>query len=166
MLRPSTGWRSSRPRAGPFVDPLQCLKDRSAEAKKLGDKRKRRLADAMGEPTTIIGRGTEIHGEILGDSHLLVMGVVRGNSDMNGSVTLAESGSWIGMLQGTDLVIAGTVEGDIAAADRIEIRASARILGSVSAARIAIGEGAVIDGEIRTTGGTDPHRFEEKRGGE
>lgn len=120
----------------------------------------------MGEPATIIGRGTEIHGEILGDSHLLVMGVVRGNSDMNGSVTLAESGSWIGVLQGTDLVIAGTVEGDIAAADRIEIRASARILGSVSAARIAIGEGAVIDGEIRTAGGTDPHRFEEKRGGE
>ena len=66
-------------------------------------------------------------------------------------------------LRGIDLVIAGTLEGDIIATDRVEIRPPARIFGSVSAARIAIGEGAVIEGEIHMTGGAQPHRFEEKR---
>ena len=126
-------------------------------------RRKRRLADAMGDPITIIGRGTEIRGEILGSSHLLVSGVVRGDSGTEGSVTVAENGAWIGTLRGHDLVIAGTVEGDLVAQDRLEIRPTARIYGTVSAARIAIGEGAVIDGEIHTTSEAPPHHFEEKR---
>lgn len=112
---------------------------------------------------TIIGRGTEIHGNILGDSHLLVSGTVRGDSGPDASVTVAEGGAWIGTLRGADLVIAGTVEGDIAAGDRVEIRPTARIFGSVSAARIAIGEGAVIEGDIQMTGASEPHRFQEKR---
>jgi cytoskeletal protein CcmA (bactofilin family) len=135
----------------------------SAEVRQLADRKKRRLADAMGEPATIVGRGTEFRGEILGDSHLLVMGIIRGESGLECSVTLAEGATWVGSLRGIDLVIAGTVEGDIIATDRVEIRPPARIFGSVSAARIAIGEGAVIEGEIHMTGGAQPHRFEEKR---
>ncbi|MGD1976585.1 MAG: polymer-forming cytoskeletal protein [Gammaproteobacteria bacterium] len=129
----------------------------------MADRKKRRLADAMGEPATIVGRGTEFRGEILGDSHLLVMGIIRGESGLECSVTLAEGATWVGSLRGIDLVIAGTVEGDIIATDRVEIRPPARIFGSVSAARIAIGEGAVIEGEIHMMGGAQPHRFEEKR---
>jgi cytoskeletal protein CcmA (bactofilin family) len=135
----------------------------SAEVPQLADRKKRRLADAMGEPATIVGRGTEFRGEILGDSHLLVMGIIRGESGLECSVTLAEGATWVGSLRGTDLVIAGTVEGDIIATDRVEIRPPARIFGSVSAARIAIGEGAVIEGEIHMTSGAQPHRFEERR---
>jgi cytoskeletal protein CcmA (bactofilin family) len=136
---------------------------RSTEARQLADRKKRRLADAMGEPATIVGPGMEFRGEILGDSHLLVMGTIRGDSGLDCSVTLAEGATWIGSLRGTDLVIAGTVEGDIVARDRVEIRPPARIFGSVSAARIAIGQGAVIEGEIHMTSDSEPHRFEEKR---
>lgn len=127
-----------------------------------GDKN-RRLLDAMGEPATIIGPTTEIHGEIHGAGHLLVLGTVIGDSDMKGSVTVSVGGSWRGRLGGEDLVIAGSVDGDVSARDRVEIRSTARIRGTVTAARIAIGEGAVVDGELRTSGGDPPHPFIEKR---
>ncbi len=130
----------------------------------MADDRKRRLLDTMGNPATIIGRDTEIRGEIRSGAHVLVMGTVVGDSDLAGSITLSEGGSWTGRLGGLDLVIAGRVEGDVTARDRIEIRPSARIRGSVTACRIAIGEGAVVDGELRTTGGETPHPFIEKRG--
>lgn len=125
--------------------------------------RKRRMLDAMGEPTTIIGRATEIRGEVRSGDHVLVMGTVVGDSELEGSITLSEGGSWTGKMTGLDLIIAGLVDGDITARDRVEIRPSARIRGTVTASQIAIGEGAVVDGKLQTTGGDAPHAFVEKR---
>jgi cytoskeletal protein CcmA (bactofilin family) len=130
----------------------------------LGERKKRRLLDAMGEPATIIGRGAQFHGQLRCAGHLLVLGTVVGDCEANGSVTLAESGSWTGLLCGIDLIVAGSVDGDVVAGDRVEIRPGARISGSVTAARIAIAAGAIVDGELRSTAPTDVHRFEEKRG--
>ena len=106
-----------------------------------------------------------------GDAARFPVTHVVGRQRMHMFLTELDDGRWQvlpGMLEtpglrGIDLVIAGTVEGDIIATDRVEIRPPARIFGSVSAARIAIGEGAVIEGEIHMTGGAQPHRFEEKR---
>lgn len=124
---------------------------------------KRRMLDSMGEPATVIGRGTEFMGEFRGRGHILVCGVVRGDSVLDGSVTVADGAQWKGALAATDIIVAGEVEGDVSASDRVEIRPTARIRGSVTAGRIAIGEGAVVDGELRTSVSAHLHRFEEKR---
>lgn len=129
----------------------------------MGKATRRRLLDSMGEPATIIGRDTEFVGELMGPGHVLVRGVVRGDSDLDGYVTLAEGAQWHGALRAADIVIAGQVEGDVSATDRVEIRRTARIRGSVTAARIAIAQGAVVDGDLLTSGAADVHRFEEKR---
>jgi cytoskeletal protein CcmA (bactofilin family) len=131
----------------------------------MGDASRRRLLDSMGEPATIIGRDTEFVGALSGPGHVLVRGVVRGDSVLAGSVTVAEGGQWLGALRAADIVVAGSIDGDVSAADRIEIRPTARIRGSVSAGRIAIGQGAVVEGDLRTAAASDVHRFEEKRGG-
>jgi len=125
--------------------------------------RKRRMLDAMGEPVTIIGPDTEFRGQMHCSGHVLVMGTVVGDSDLEGSVTVSDGGSWTGKLSGLDLVIAGSVHGDIKARDRVEIRPSARIRGTVTASQIAIGEGAVVEGKLQTAGGDPPHAFIEKR---
>jgi cytoskeletal protein CcmA (bactofilin family) len=129
----------------------------------MGRGNKRRMLDSMGEPATVIGSGTEFMGEFRGRGHILVCGVVRGDSALDGSVTVAEGARWHGALAATDIILAGEVEGDVSASDRVEIRPTARIRGSVTAGRIAIGEGAVVDGELKTSASGHPHRFEEKR---
>lgn len=129
----------------------------------MGERSKRRLLDSMGEPATIIGRDTEFVGVLSGPGHVLVRGAVRGDSALTGSVTVAEGGRWIGALKAADIVVAGAIDGDVSATDRIEIRPTARIRGSVTASRIAIGQGAVVDGDLRTAAASDVHRFEEKR---
>lgn len=130
----------------------------------MGNATRRRLLDSMGEPATIIGRDTRFVGELTGPGHVLVRGIVRGDSDLDGYVTLAEGAQWHGSLRAADIVIAGQVEGDVSATDRVEIRPTARIRGSVTAGRIAIGQGAVVDGDLCTSGTAHVHRFEEKRG--
>ena len=60
-------------------------------------------------------------------------------------------------------MVAGTVEGDVIAKQRVEILGSARITGSLSGNSIAVAEGAIIEGEIKVTSGEPPTTFQEKR---
>jgi cytoskeletal protein CcmA (bactofilin family) len=78
-------------------------------------------------------------------------------------LTLAAGGRWKGTLKASDIVVAGTVEGDVIAAQRVEILGTARVTGSLSGNSIAVAEGAVIEGEIRVTSGAAPVTFQEKR---
>jgi cytoskeletal protein CcmA (bactofilin family) len=66
-------------------------------------------------------------------------------------------------LKATDIVVAGVVEGDVVAKQRVEIAGSARITGSLSGNSIAVAEGAIIEGEIKVMNGVDPTSFQEKR---
>lgn len=125
---------------------------------------RRRMSDSTSGPTTYIAKGSQISGKLSGEGAYIFCGLVEGDCDIRGPVTLAESGHWTGTLKATDVVIAGTVDGDVIAENRVEIAGTARIAGSLSGLSIAVAEGAVIEGEIKVTTGETPTRFEEKRG--
>ena len=124
---------------------------------------KRRMADSLGTPATIIGKDIEIDGKLKGHGHFLVLGTVIGDSVLDGPVTIAESARWEGMLCAVDVVIDGEIVGDVVASGKIEIRPSARVFGTVTGASVAIAEGAVIEGEMKTSTDIDVNRFVEKR---
>lgn len=124
---------------------------------------KRRIQDSSAGPTTYIAPSTKIVGTITGQGPYVFCGTVEGNCDINGPLTLAEGGSWKGTLKASDIVVAGTVEGDVVARERVEISGTARVTGSLSGNSIAVAEGAVIEGEIKVTSGTPPVKFQEKR---
>jgi cytoskeletal protein CcmA (bactofilin family) len=123
---------------------------------------KRRIQDSHG-PTTYVAASTKLVGTITGKGAYVFCGSVEGDCDIDGPLTLAEGGHWKGMLKATDVVVAGVVEGDVIAAQRVEILGSARITGSLSGNSIAVAEGAIIAGEIKVMSGTPPTTFLEKR---
>jgi cytoskeletal protein CcmA (bactofilin family) len=124
---------------------------------------KRRLRDSTTGPTTYIAASTTVVGTISGQGAYVFCGTVEGDCDITGPVTLAESGKWRGTLKATDIVVAGVVEGDVVARERVEIGGTARVSGSLSGQSIAVAEGAVIEGEIKVTSGDAPIEFQEKR---
>lgn len=125
--------------------------------------KKRRLRDSTSGPGTLISEGCKIEGIITGHGNFLVNGEIDGECNVDGSVTLAKNGVWKGIIRATTVIIAGTVEGDVIAAGRVEINNTARINGTISGEEIAVAEGAVVDGLMRTTGQSDPIEFTEKR---
>ncbi len=125
----------------------------------------RRVRDRSNGPATLISEGCKITGTVTGSGDFMINGEIDGDCDLTGSVTLAEKGFWKGTLKAGTVVISGTVEGDIEASGSVEISNSARISGTVSGASIAVAEGAIIEGVMRTTNRTDPHEFVEKRQG-
>ena len=123
---------------------------------------KRRVSDTNRQ-TTYIAASTKITGTITGQGAYVFCGTVEGDCDIAGPLTLAEGGSWRGTMKAVDIIVAGTVEGDVVAKQRVEISGTARITGSLSGNSIAVAEGAIIEGEIKVTSGADPTSFQEKR---
>jgi cytoskeletal protein CcmA (bactofilin family) len=123
---------------------------------------KRRIQDTSG-PTTYIAASTKIVGIVTGKGAYVFCGTVEGDCDIDGPVTLAAGGHWKGILKATDIVVAGVVEGDVVAKQRVEILGTARVTGSLSGHSIAVAEGAIIAGEIKVTSGAAPVTFQEKR---
>jgi cytoskeletal protein CcmA (bactofilin family) len=129
----------------------------------MNDSRLRRLRDRATDSATLINEGCKITGLITGSGDYLVNGEIDGDCDLGGTVTLARHGMWKGTIKAGNVVIAGHVEGDIVAAGKVEITDTARILGTVSGEAIAVAEGAVVEGVMKTTGPSEPLEFVEKR---
>ncbi|HEY8520361.1 MAG TPA: polymer-forming cytoskeletal protein [Gammaproteobacteria bacterium] len=124
---------------------------------------KRRIGDNATGPSTYIAATTRLEGKLAGQGHYVFCGTAEGECDIDGPLTLAKGALWKGTVRATDIVVAGTVEGDVVARGRVEIVGSARVTGSLSGQSIAVAEGAVIEGEIRVASGDPPLVFQEKR---
>ena len=127
------------------------------------DPKKRRIHDAVAGPATLISEGCKVTGVISGDGDFLISGEVEGECNLTGSLTIAPNGFWKGSIGATNVIVAGTVEGDIVAGGRIEISDTARITGTITGEAIAVAEGAIVQGIMKTTGNTEPVEFVEKR---
>ena len=127
------------------------------------DNRLRRLRDQSSSTATLINEGCKISGLVTGTGNFLVNGEIDGDCDVAGTITLARNGLWKGTIKATDVIVAGHVEGDIVAAGKVEIADTARISGTVSGEAIAVAEGAIVEGVMKTTGPVEPLEFVEKR---
>jgi cytoskeletal protein CcmA (bactofilin family) len=131
----------------------------------MNESRLRRLRDQSSGKATLINEGCKISGEITGNGDFLVNGEVAGDCDVTGTLTLAGNGYWQGSIRADNVIVAGHVEGDIVANGKVEITNSARIVGTVTGEAIAVAEGAVVEGVMKTTGHAKPVGFVEKRDG-
>jgi len=129
----------------------------------MADTPRRRLADKISSTPTFIGVGTELVGTLRCQGDLVVGGAVRADCTIGGSFTLSEGAAWEGSIQAANAVIAGDVVGDIAIAEKLEIRKTARIRGSIVGRSIAVAQGALIDGSVSVTSGAPIVTYEEKR---
>ena len=124
---------------------------------------RRRLLDRLGSTPSLIAQHTRLLGDIETEGALLVNGMVQGNGRIGGEISISSGAQWEGDVHANSAVIAGTVIGNIAVDDKLEIGASARLRGRVSAKRIAIALGAQVEGEMICTSAEPIVEFTEKR---
>ncbi|MGI9219743.1 MAG: bactofilin family protein [Woeseiaceae bacterium] len=129
----------------------------------MNDSQSRRLRDRAGGPATLISEGCKITGMITGECDFQISGTIEGDCDLAGTVTLSPEGVWVGSIRAGNVIVAGQVEGDIDANGHVEITATAKISGTVSGQAIAVAEGAVVEGVMKTIGNIDPQTYVEKR---
>src|SRR4051812_21813541 len=101
---------------------------------------------------TLIGRSARIQGDVEFSGGLHIDGQVCGNvrvlSGNAGSVSVSEHGMIEGSLEAPQVVLNGTVNGDIIAAERVVLGAKACVRGNVCYGVIEMALGAEITGRL------------------
>ena len=99
-----------------------------------------------------INSGLKITGEVFGDSDLVIDGEVHGKVRLSsGRVTVGSSGRVQAEIEAREIVVEGTVQGNLKAADSVRLGSGGRVTGSVLTPRIAIDDGARLRGKVETT---------------
>jgi cytoskeletal protein CcmA (bactofilin family) len=130
---------------------------------RMNESRLRRLRDRTSGTATLISEGCKVSGTLTGNCDFQVSGQIDGDCDIDSMLVLAKNGLWTGTIRANNVIVAGHVEGDIIARGNVEIMDTATISGTVSGEAIAVAEGAVVEGVMKTTGQSEPTAFVEKR---
>jgi cytoskeletal protein CcmA (bactofilin family) len=113
--------------------------------------------------TTVVGPGTEIHGNISFSGGLHVDGMIKGNvtGDQTGSATL--SLSELGIIEGEVrvpvVILNGAVLGNVFASDRIELAPKSKVTGDVTYNLIEMAVGAEVNGRLLHKDGASSSGF-------
>ena len=98
---------------------------------------------------SVIGIGMSVRGDVETAGVVKVEGVVDGHVIAGSQVLVAKGGVVKGDIETAEAVIGGEVAGGVHASDRVEIQAGATIQGDITTRRIAVAEGATLNGHIR-----------------
>ena len=96
-----------------------------------------------------IGKSVVIRGEVRGSEDLYVDGRVEGTISLSESrLTIGPNAVLAADVTARDVLVLGTVEGNITATGRLELRAGCQVNGDVRALRLAIEDNAVFRGKV------------------
>lgn len=125
------------------------------------DAPKRRSRDHQTGTPSIISETSVFKGEFCGACDFMILGSVVGSCVLDSSLTVAKTGIWNGKISAKNVVINGTVKGDVVASEKLEVGPHACIEGNVTAGSLAIATGAVIQGDTKISGNSQT--FSERR---
>jgi cytoskeletal protein CcmA (bactofilin family) len=94
----------------------------------------------------VIGPKTTIKGEVTGDEDVLVEGTVDGQIRITRDLRVGAGGVVKATVEAQSVVVSGEFIGDCRASHRVEIQATGRLTGNISAPRVVIAEGATFKG--------------------
>ena len=101
---------------------------------------------------SLVGKSTKIMGDLDFTGGLLVDGKVVGNitasEDENASITISENGYVKGEIQIPNIIINGTVEGNVYASSHVELAKKARVFGNVYYNLFEMAMGAEVNGNL------------------
>ncbi|MBI5084565.1 MAG: polymer-forming cytoskeletal protein [Acidobacteria bacterium] len=98
-----------------------------------------------------IGKSVVITGHILGKEDLLIDGRLEGDVDLpEHRLTVGSTGHVQGSVRAREIVVHGTIHGNMEASERVEIKKNARVIGDLKAQRPVIEDEAYFKGNVET----------------
>jgi cytoskeletal protein CcmA (bactofilin family) len=96
-----------------------------------------------------IGKAVKVVGQIYSKEDLYVDGDLEGTVEaLEHKLTIGPNGTVHAAVKAREVVALGTIQGNVEATDRIEIRKDAKLVGDIKTARIIIEDGAYFKGSI------------------
>jgi cytoskeletal protein CcmA (bactofilin family) len=105
-----------------------------------------------GNEVANIGKSISIKGDLTGNEDMVIEGKVEGKVDLpNNQLTIGANGTVQAEVTAKGIIVVGRVAGNIHGIERVEIQGTGIVDGDVSAPRLIVAEGAVVNGAIKMT---------------
>ncbi|MGM0437683.1 MAG: bactofilin family protein [Bacillota bacterium] len=98
---------------------------------------------------TILGAGTKIDGNINTKGSLRVEGTVVGEIKVEGDLFVGEEAKIKTKVEARNVIVAGKIEGNITAQNKLEILPTGKVAGDIEMKTIKIEEGAKFEGNSK-----------------
>lgn len=115
---------------------------------------------SRGTPDNTIAAGSAVRGDVNGPGGFRVDGRVEGSVDADGPVVIGEGGVVEGGVRGRDVIVLGSVRGDVRAAGHLEIGPKGRIVGDITTGSFRMHKGGVFRGTSRMADDSAPASME------
>ncbi len=96
---------------------------------------------------TIIAGNCVLDSNLKADGNLRIYGKIDGNVVVNGDVTIGETGVVLGTVTADNLVLEGTVEGNVTCKNSLKLTSSAKLNGDAHVKNFASQEGCLFAGK-------------------
>ena len=106
------------------------------------------VAAVAQKQTATIGPSMTIKGEIRAKEELLVEGEVEGTLESQSLLTVGPNGKVKANIKAREVVIYGSVRGNVEVMEKIAIREQGSLIGDIKSAGISIDDGAYFKGSI------------------
>ncbi len=106
---------------------------------------------------TIIGPSVKVAGDFTGEGDLVIEGILVGTLNTKNNLKIGSNALVEATIKANNAYIAGRVKGNITIKGRLEITASAIIIGDIKASVLSIESGAIIQGNISMPMGGELH---------
>jgi cytoskeletal protein CcmA (bactofilin family) len=95
---------------------------------------------------TVIGKETDIEGNISSSGIVRIEGNFKGEIFTSNDVIIEETGVVTGNIKAAKVSIAGTIEGNVVSFELLQIEPTGKLIGDIEVKSISISEGAVFKG--------------------
>lgn len=100
----------------------------------------------------VLGKSVMVKGQIFSREDLTIDGEVEGTVELQEHrLTVGPNGRVSATIKAREIVVLGTVHGNVEAGDKIDIRKEAKLIGDIRTQRIVIEDGAYFKGSIDIT---------------
>ena len=105
--------------------------------------------DAPRTGNAVLGKSVTVKGQILSREDLTIDGEVEGTIEMQEHrLTIGPNGKVRASVKAREVIVLGTLHGNVETGDRIDIRKEAKLVGDLKTARIVIEDGAYFKGNV------------------
>jgi len=109
----------------------------------------RPLDDLAPSGRTVIAQGTHVRGDVASTVPVEIRGTLEGDIQTSAHCVVREGARVLGNIEAAALLVAGEVEAGVLRADKVEVRASAKVVATIRARVVAIADGAEFEGDVQ-----------------
>ncbi|MFP7721804.1 bactofilin family protein [Lysobacter sp. A3-1-A15] len=97
---------------------------------------------------SLIASDLTIEGKIEGTGHVRIAGKFNGDVNVQGNLTIENGAKLTGGVRALKVIVAGELEGNIEAAQKVELLESGALTGDVKAGSLTVANGARMRGQV------------------